>query len=68
MCRMLVPIVSVIDVASRREMMQIPVGKIPKRIVSVELPRRGQPILIGGSVSLMLDKVRRRSKRNFRPN
>jgi YVTN family beta-propeller protein len=30
--------VSVVDVASRRELMQIPVGKIPKRIISAELP------------------------------
>jgi YVTN family beta-propeller protein len=30
--------VSVIDVASRKELMQIPVGKIPKRLISAELP------------------------------
>jgi YVTN family beta-propeller protein len=30
--------VSVIDVASRRELKQIPVGRIPKRIISAEIP------------------------------
>jgi YVTN family beta-propeller protein len=30
--------VSVIDTRSRKELMQIPVGRIPKRIISVELP------------------------------
>ena len=30
--------VSVIDVATRREVKQIPVGKIPKRIISEKLP------------------------------
>ena len=30
--------VSAIDVASRKELTRIPVGKVPKRIISVELP------------------------------
>jgi YVTN family beta-propeller protein len=29
--------VSVIDIATRRELKQIPVGKVPKRIISAEL-------------------------------
>jgi YVTN family beta-propeller protein len=30
--------VSAIDVASRKELIRIPVGKVPKRIIAVALP------------------------------
>ena len=30
--------VSVLDVATRKELTRIPVGKVPKRIIAVELP------------------------------